>query len=200
MLSTISYSLASISAKFTLTYISPYAVQLYRTLIQLIFLILCSIPLFFIERNGKIIFSNFFDVINEYKIILLYLCAMTSNCAYGIFIWILIDKFTPNDYGLSMMVENMIDILIQYVSKPHIFKENLIASIIQLLIFLLLIVGICIHNEIIIINKWGFNEYTKKIIAMKGDIDVKESDYLLDESFDENINDEEDIKIELNKL
>ena len=174
MLSTISYSLASISAKFTLTYISPYAVQLYRTLIQLIFLILCSIPLFFIERNGKIIFSNFFDVINEYKIILLYLCAMISNCAYGIFIWILIDKFTPNDYGLSMMVENMIDILIQYVLKPHIFKENLIASIIQL-----------------------FNEYTKKIISTKGDTDVKESGFLLDESFDENINDEEDNKIEL---
>ena len=38
----------------------------------------------------------------------------------------------------------------------------------------MLIIGICIHNEVIIINKWRLNEYTKDKITKKSDEDYQD--------------------------
>ena len=65
--------------------------------------------------------------------------------------------------------------------------------IFEILLNIILILGIFIHNEIIIINKWGFNEYTKKKIRIKSEEDVK-----IAELYDNEINnsdlDESDLK------
>ena len=186
MLGTISYSSASISGKFLLTYITPYALELYIGLVQIVYLIIMFIPLYFIERNGENIFNNFFEICDDYRVVLLYIANMIFICAYGVFIWIIINKFSPNDYALSMMVENMIDKLFEYVTKPNSFTDNIFISIVQIFIFLLLIIGICIHNEIIIINKCGLDEYTKNKISMKGEKDANDIYNIndLNESFD----------------
>jgi len=198
--SSISYSFACISSKFTLTYISPFSLELYLGLIQMVFLALLSIPLIFIERNGENIFANFFEIIDDYKIILLYILEMICIFAYSIFIWIIINKFTPNDYGLSMMVETMIDKIFEYVLIPDSFTNNLFLSILQIFIFVLLIIGICIHNEIIIINKCGLNEHTKKYIAIRGDEDVINASILMDDRFEGILNQDKDKKQELQDL
>ena len=194
MAGTISYSLASISGKFLLTYVTPYSLQLYIGLVQIVYLGILFIPLYFFERNGENIFANFFDVIDGYKIVILDIGVLIFICCYGVFIWIIINKFSPNDYALSMMVENMIDKLFEYALKPETFTDNIFISIVQLIIFILLIIGICIHNEIIVINKWGLNEYTKENISKKGEIDLLEADTLRAESFDEIINDDNEYK------
>jgi len=192
----ISFSFASITGKFLLTYISPYALTLYIGLVQILYLIIIFIPLYFIERNGENIFANFFDVFDRYEIILLYIGIDISICCYGLFIWILLNKFSPNDYALSMMVEAMIDKLFQYTLKPETFKDNMFISISQIIIFILLIIGICIHNEIIIINKCGMNEYTKNKISEKGAEDFKEADDLKNIGLDDISSEEDTIRSE----
>ena len=87
------------------------------------------------------------------------------------------------------MVENTIDKLFEYALNPNTFTDNLFISIIQIIIFILLIIGICIHNEIIVINKWGMDEYTKYKIAKKGDDDYRDI-YNIDESLEDIINDD----------
>jgi len=192
----ISFSFASITGKFLLTYISPYALTLYIGLVQILYLIIIFIPLYFIERNGENIFANFFVVFDRYEIILLYIGIDISICCYGLFIWILLNKFSPNDYALSMMIEAMIDKLFQYTLKPETFKDNIFISISQIIIFILLIIGICIHNEIIIINKCGMNEYTKNKISEKGAEDFKEADDLKNIGLDDISSEEDTIRSE----
>ena len=192
----ISFSFASITGKFLLTYISPYALTLYIGLVHILYLIIIFIPLYFIERNGENIFANFFVVFDRYEIILLYIGIDISICCYGLFIWILLNKFSPNDYALSMMVEAMIDKLFQYTLKPETFKDNIFISISQIIIFILLIIGICIHNEIIIINKCGMNEYTKNKISEKGAEDFKEADDLKNIGLDDISSEEDTIRSE----
>ena len=68
-----------------------------------------------------------------------------------------------------MIFETMIDKFYEYILKSESFTNNLIVSIIQIFIFILLIIGICIHNEIVVINKWGLNEYIKNNISKKGE-------------------------------
>ena len=70
-----------------------------------------------------------------------------------------------------MIFETMIDKFYEYILKSESFTNNLIVSIIQIFIFILLIIGICIHNEMIVINKWGLNEYIKNNISKKGEDD-----------------------------
>ena len=192
----ISFSFASITGKFLLTYISPYALTLYIGLVLILYLIIIFIPLYFIERNGENIFANFFVVFDRYEIILLYIGIDISICCYGLFILILLNKFSPNDYALSMMVEAMIDKLFQYTLKPETFKDNIFISISQIIIFILLIIGICIHNEIIIINKCGMNEYTKNKISEKGAEDFKEADDLKNIGLDDISSEEDTIRSE----
>ena len=139
------------------------------------------------------IFNNFFEILDRYEIILLYIFNMIFTCCYGVFIWIIVNKFSPNDYALSMIFETMIDKFYEYILKSESFTNNLFVSIIQIFIFILLIIGICIHNEIIVINKWGLNEYTKKNISKKGEEDTQRV-YSLNESLDEIITDDDSIK------
>ena len=167
---TVSFSSSVITAKFVLNYISPFSVELYIGVIQIFYLVIIAIPLCFIKRNGENVFNNFFGIFDAY-VTIVYLFNMIFICCYGVFIWIIVNKFTPNDYALSMMVENMIDKLYEYALTPESFTNNLLISILQIFIFILLIIGICIHNEIIVINKWGLDEYIKNNIAKKGDDD-----------------------------
>ena len=167
---TVSFSSSVITAKFVLNYISPFSVELYIGVIQIFYLVIIAIPLCFIKRNGENVFNNFFGIFDAY-VTIVYLFNMVFICCYGVFIWIIVNKFTPNDYALSMMVENMIDKLYEYALTPESFTNNLLISILQIFIFILLIIGICIHNEIIVINKWGLDEYIKNNIAKKGDDD-----------------------------
>ena len=171
MLFSISFSSSVISGKFLLNYISPYSLELYLGLVQVVYSIIISIPLCFIEKNEENIFNNFFEILDRYEIILLYIFNMIFTCCYGIFIWIIVNKFSPNDYALSMIFENMIDKFYEYILTPASFTNNLFVSIIQIFIFILLIIGICIHNEIVVINKWGLNEYIKNNISKKGEDD-----------------------------
>ena len=174
LIGNVSFSFASITSKFLITYVTPYALELYIGLVQIVYLIILYIPLYFIKRNGENIFAIFFIIMDNYKLILLYIANGICICAYGVFIWIIIDKFSPNDYALSMMVENMIDKIFEYVRNPASFTEKLYFSILQIFIFILLIIGICIHNEVIIINKWRLNEYIKDKIAKKSDEDYQD--------------------------
>ena len=109
ILNTIIYSFSSVTGKFLLKFISPYALVFYLAIMEIIYLGILFIPLYFIKRNGENIFSNFFDTFDGYKFILLDIAYYIIFCSYNIFIWIIIDKFSPNDYGLSIMIETMID-------------------------------------------------------------------------------------------
>lgn len=191
----ISFSFASITSKFLVTYVTPYALELYIGIVQIVYLIILYIPLYFIKRNGENIFANFFIIMDNYKLVLLYIANGICICAYGVFIWIIIDKFSPNDYALSMMVENMIDKIFEYVRNPNSFTEKIYFSIIQIFIFILLIIGICIHNEVIIINKCGLNQYTKDKIEKKSEEDYKDL-ININERIEENSSDDNSSNIE----
>ena len=195
MVGNISFSFASITSKFLITYVTPYALELYIGLVQIVYLIILYIPLYFIKRNGENIFANFFIIMDNYKLVLLYIANGIYICAYGVFIWIIIDKFSPNDYALSMMVENMIDKIFEYVRNPNSFTEKIYFSIIQIFIFILLIIGICIHNEVIIINKCGLNQYTKDKIEKKSEEDYKDL-ININERIEENSSDDNSSNVE----
>ena len=107
-------------------------------------------------------------------------------------IWFIIDIFSPNDFGFSMIIQGITDKLFEYFEQKK-FEDNWVTPIFEIFLNIILILGIFIHNEIIIINKCGLNEYTKKNIRLKSEEDVRTAELNNDESNNSDL-DESDIK------
>ena len=100
------------------------------------------------------------------KIFLVFLL-MLFNFIYNLFIWIINDRFSPNDLAITILIEGITDKLDFLVFKFREFENNLFVSVYEIIIYFILVIGALIHNEIVIINWCGLDEYTKKNINKK---------------------------------
>ena len=175
--SKIIYSLEDVVGKRALIeeFLSPYSLLAYIGIYELIILLIFSFPFFFIKRGERIIFSCMEKFLDNFVKILLFFILMILNFTYNILIWIIIDRFSPNDYAMAMVIEGITDKILSLILKKAV-KIWLFS--IQTIIYFILVFGICIHSEIIIINKFGLNENTKKRFAQTGD-----EEYQLAKSF-----------------
>lgn len=92
---------------------------------------------------------------------------MIFNCLYNILILIINDKFSPNYLAVAMIIEGITEQLNSIIFNSTQFVDNLFRSIYIIIIYFILIIGVFIHNEILVINYWKLNENTKNIITKK---------------------------------
>ena len=122
ILSIVFYSIEDVIGKKLLldSLASVYGLLLYRGLINVVLNFLFSIPFMFIEvtdtskiiegtnqriEETGIIFKrilNLFDNLNFFKINMF----VITNLFYNIFIWLIIDKFSPSHYSISLILES----------------------------------------------------------------------------------------------
>ena len=109
LFSTIFFSLEDVIGKKALIeeFLSPYSLLVYKGLFELILLSLYSIPFFFIKRDEDIIFSKMINFVNGIEPIFFNIIVMIINCIYNIIIWMIIDKFSPNDYAMTTIIEGI---------------------------------------------------------------------------------------------
>ena len=172
---TICYSLEDVVGKKALIeeFLSPYAIIFYKGIYELTLLIIGSIPFFFLDVNDENIFSYFIPKLNSFKKILLVFLLMLFNFIYNVFIWIINDRFSPNDLAITMIIEGITDQFEKLIFHFDEFKNHLFVSIYKIIIYLILIIGAFIHSEILIINICGLEEYTKGNLAKKSIEDFK---------------------------
>ena len=173
ILSQIIYSLEDVVGKMALIdeFLSPYTLLLYKGLYEIVLLLIFSIPFFIIKDEGSNIFSKMDVLIDNFTKVFLNIILMIMNFIYCIFIWIIIDRFSPNDYSMAMVIEGLTEKIFTLLFNTE--KFTIPISIYVIIIYLILIFGICIYSEVIIINRCGLNEYTKQNFGNKGDIDYE---------------------------
>ena len=160
------YSLEDVIGKMALIeeFLSPYNLLLLKGIYELIFILLFSIPFFFLKKYDSIIFSKMGVLINTFLKVFLQFIIMIFNFLYNTLIWTIIDRFSPDDYAMVMVMESITDKILMLI-RGKSFKIYL--HIISIIIYLILIIGVCIHSEIIIINVFGLSENTKKKLGKK---------------------------------
>jgi len=169
------YALEDVIGKKALIeeFLSPYSILFYKGIYETVLLILFSIPFFFIKIEDGNIFYIFVMKLNNIKTICLVFLSMIMNFAYNVFIWIINDRFSPNDLAMVMVLQGFLDKIYLLIFNYEKLKENLFETIYLISIYFILIISASIHNETIIINCFGLNEYTKKYINIKSEKDFE---------------------------
>ena len=169
------YALEDVVGKKALIeeFLSPYSILFYKGIYETLLLIIFSIPFFFIKIEDQNIFYIFVMKLNSFSNIFFVFVSMLTNFAYNVFIWIINDRFSPNDLAMVMVLQGFIDKIYILIFNYEQFKEDLFETIYLISIYFILIISACIHNETIIINCCGLNEYTKKNINIKSEKDFE---------------------------
>ena len=147
-------------------YISVYLLLVIRGLIKIILVGILSLFLYFIDK--EIYFDNMSYCLVGIKLFY-FLFFIITFFFENIFIWIIIDRFSPNHVPLAILIEQIVDFIISLIVTKNIGDSNLINwdLYIRIFLYVILIIGVFIHNEIIIINICGLASDTKYFLDLK---------------------------------
>ena len=165
------FSIADVLYKvmFFKYYFSPYSLLLIKAIIQSFYLIIFTIPFFFIkfkDENGQeiLLFSLFKNIFKDKLKILLYIIFCINSLFYNIFNLLLIDNFSANHSAISRIFENMGIFIIVLISKGI---ANYYTFAITIIIYLILIIASFIFNEFLVINICNLAKDTKLFLDYK---------------------------------
>lgn len=159
-------------------FLNIYTLLLCRALTGTIIFIIFSIPFIFIKikdvsgayeegKNDIIIFSGIADLLKDfsYKIIFFVL----TNFFYNIFIWLIIDNFSPSHYAISTVLESLGTLIRLWIMEP----DQVHLPLLRIFIYIILIIAGIIHTEMIVINYCGLEENTKLFLNYLENEDLK---------------------------
>ena len=157
-------------------YISLYLLMIIKGLFKLILFIIFSIILLIVKRDYFEAIPFFFT---HKKYIILLILNTITEFFMNIFLWIIIDRFSPNHNPLALLLEELTDFIF-FVIKPRNQEENTNKSIewdiyVRVFLYIISFIGVLIHNEIIVINICGLGSDTKYFLDLEV---IKEEDYM----------------------
>ena len=173
-----------------------YSLLFYRAVVETVLLIFFSIPFIFVKITNKAknppVTSNIYEQIGElfkenefYKVFLFIL----TNFFYNIFIWLIIDKFSPSHYAISNIFESTGTLIRLWITE----KDSVQQPVVRLIIYIILIFGSLIHSEMIVLNFCNMQKKTKLFMELKEKIEIDQ--ILLDKELDESVNENNEKKV-----
>ena len=146
-------------------YISIYLLLVIRGLIKVIFVSIFSLFLYvFYEEN---FFKNVSYCLQGIRIFY-FLLNIIIYFFESIFLWIIIDRFSPNHIPLAICIKQIVDFIISLIINSFndlgSFNWDLY---VRIFLYIILIIGVLIHNEIIVINICGLASDTKYFLDLK---------------------------------
>jgi hypothetical protein len=178
-------------------FVSIYLLLVLRGLFKIIFSSIFSLFIYFFDIKE---FERIYWFLNDYKKILYFIASIFIQFFEKIFFWVIIDKFSPNYTPLAIVFRMLSNFIIEIIIKKKIDESNLLGwdLYIRIFLYLILIIGILLHNQIIVINICGLGFDTKYFLDLKveneslysisEDVEVLKRFETLDELEDKNNN------------
>ena len=165
------YSLEDVLAKvmFYNYYFSPYYLLLIKAIIQFFYLIIFSIPFFFIKIDGEMIIFSLFESIFENKLfIVIYIIFWFNGFFYNILNFFIIDTFSPNHEAIAKIFENLGIFIIDLATEEGIINvDTCYFFIVRIIMYIILIIASFIFNEFLVINICDLAKDTKLFLDYK---------------------------------
>ena len=148
------------------SFISIYFLLLMRGAFKAILSVLYSLIVYFINKD---VLKRIYNCLDNKQKILFSIGNIFIQFFENIFLWIIIDKFSPDYIPLAIIIKQVTDFIIDIIISRSIEDSNVMGwdLFIRLLLYVILFIGVMIHNEIIIINMCGLGSNTKYYLDLK---------------------------------
>ena len=178
------YSSGDTMSKILLTdkfYLAHY-LMFYKSLICFLFFIILISILFLTSNLSYYNFEKLFQTGNIHTHIFLKIFLIISAFFRLFSIFKIIDIFTPIHVGFVNVASSLFHVIRFTIFSNE--KEHLIFLIFYIICLFVVGFGTLIFTEIIIINAWGLNEYTREGFLIKEQLEQKppDSTVLIDEN------------------
>ena len=144
-------------------FISIYSLLIIRGLIVVIFLILLSLIILIIKKEIFTEIGIFFMKIITIPFVI---GSVFSNFFLSLFLWLIIDRFSPNYFPLGLVFYEIFYIIMTNITdiKKDIHRWDLYLRII---LYLVSTIGVIIHSEMVVINICNLGSDTKYFLDLK---------------------------------
>ena len=171
------YCLKSVYGKKIILYgyISIYILIIMKGAIKLVFVVVFSLITLMIDNKIFKIFGIYFS---ELKYIFLIIAKIIINFFIELSLWITLDRFSPNHTPIIIIGEEICNFVEDLLNKDSKFKKMNGHKYIRIFLYLISLIGVLIHNEIIVTNICGLGSDTKYFldIVVKTDEEFTKSD------------------------
>ena len=150
---------------FLYGYRSPYYLLKIRAYINFPLVLLLSIIFLIIDNNIFINMAFFFD--DPVKIIKI-IVNIFIKFLQSLFLYLIIERFAPNYLPLAIVIQEIIYFIIDKIENKE-DNNNIMGWDLypRIILYLILFIGVMIHNEIIIINVCDLGSHTKYFFDLK---------------------------------
>ena len=147
-------------------YISLYLLILMRGFLKLILSIILSLFIFIFNKD---IFIKIIFCLNTSVKILFFLADIITLFFESIFLWLIIDRFSPNHTPFVIIMKQLCDYIMEKVITPSGIAHNTEGwdLYVRLSLYLVLFIGVLLHNQIIVVNICGLGSDTKYFLDIK---------------------------------
>ena len=146
-------------------YISIYLLLVIRGLIKFIFVDIFSLFMYIYDKDN---IKNTIVFLQGTRF-LYFLSVIISSFFENIFLWIIIDRFSPNHIPFAIILNQIATFIMSLIIDSKIDNANILGYdlYIRIFLYIILIIGVLIHNEIIVINICGLASDTKYFLDLK---------------------------------
>ena len=159
-------------------FISPYNFLIIIGIFNGIMIFIFSIIILIIDKNIFVGIGIYLSNINSILVVISKIILKFFN---RLFLWIIIDRFSPNHFPLALIFEEFSGFIFDIIY----YRDELLGEVwdicIRRILYIILFIGVMIHNEIIIINICGLGSYTKYFLRLKS---IDENLYLERDTID----------------
>ena len=146
-------------------FISIYLLILIKGCISFILSLLFTLIVYLVDKES---FSNFGNFFTEPKYIGLIIINIFCYCFVSIFLWLIIDRFSPNYLPFVLIFEEVsyyiLDKIYNYDNRYITMKWD---EYVRISLYVISIIGVMLHNEMVVINICNLGSDTKYFLDIK---------------------------------
>ena len=101
------------------------------------------------------------------KYILLIIARIFSTFFLSMFLWLIIDRFSPNYLPFSLIFNEIIYFIVDLICSTDNYKSISWDLYFRIVLYVISFIGVMIHNEIVVINICNLGSDTKYFLDLK---------------------------------
>ena len=154
-------------------FVPPYLVLFFKGLVLLVIFSIAWVILELIHYN---ILLNYSEMFRNIPILI---CFLFTYLLYHILRIQTINKYSPSYRYVSDILSQLVIFIIDCISiKP---KNDVLLYILVSILYVMIILGMLVYQEVIVMHFWGMDENTTNIIKRRAEMDEKDFENMIDD-------------------